>query len=290
MNKRHFFNVAGLLLLMMLIGSCEQSERPAEQNVIARVDDATLTLEEAKRNLPSLIDDVTADKEQEYLEKYRKRWISMQLLAQEAQRIKLNEQPEVSSKIKKVTNEILAQSLRDYWLNQTDTISVSREAAQTYYEANKEQFVLKERYVRFRHIQTATLTDNRKAKSDLLRGIPFNQVVEEYALDPIQTISNSKQFWPISVAVANYDALNRYLQIIGIEEISPIRRLGGRYHFVQLMEQKAKGEHPDIEWVLKRIQNWLEIEKRKKILSTLEQKIYLKAKVSNEIEEFEVQQ
>ena len=55
--------------------------------------------------------------------------------------------------------------------------------------------------------------------------------------------------------------MNRYLQRIGITEISVIEQVGNEYHFVQLLEEKPKGEHPDLEWLLSEIQQWLLLEK-----------------------------
>jgi hypothetical protein len=283
--RKQIVSIFALFIVFVAV-SCTQQQETVTEKLYARVGNEVLTVQEAKRHIPS---GVTDDKEQlRYLEQYRSRWIKNRLLAQEARRNALHEQDLIQQRIKNQESQILAQVLRDYWLQKSDSLKVTRNEAQSYYEKHKSQFILQERHVQYRHLQTANLTESRNAKADLMAGISFEDVVDTYALNKSQTLSDSKQFWPISAAAAKYEPLNRYLQIIGIQEISPIRRLDGRYHFVQLIEQKTKGEHPDIDWILNRIQNWLELEKRRKLISNFEQQIYLNAKVNNEIEEFDI--
>lgn len=266
--------------------SCTQQQETVNEKLFARVGNEVLTVREAKRHIPAGITDKQA--ELRYMEQYRSRWIKNRLLAQEARRYTLHEEDVIKERLQNQESQILAQVLRDYWIQQSDSLTVSQNEAQAYYEKHKSQFILQERHVQYRHVQTANLSESRAAKADLMRGISFQDVVDKYALNKSQTLSDAEQFWPISVAAAEYEPLNRYLQIIGLQEISPIRRLDGRYHFVQLMEQKAKGEHPDIDWILNRIQSWLQLEKRRKMISNFEQQIYLNAKVNNEIEEFDI--
>jgi len=90
------------------------------------------------------------------------------------------------------------------------------------------------------------------------------------------------------MAVSDLEELNRYLEIIGINEISPIRQFNGQYHFVQLVEQYEKGEHPNLDWLLGKIKEWLTIEKRRKLFTNYIRNLYLKAESNNEIVLFDV--
>lgn len=274
-----------LFSLLLLVSACHKSDYVAEGTVIAQVGAEKLTYQEVDNSIPDFL--VNSERVKAIVNK-RDEWVKTQVLVQEALRKRLDFRPEIVERLKKLRDESLAQMLKEYWLRSSDSIIVNREEAQAYYEKNKGQFLLNEDHVRYLHIQTADLNNSRDAKSAIMRGLPLNKVIEKYALDKTITFSKSKQFWPISIAAAEFDALNRYLQVIGISEISPIRLLDGRYHFVQLLERRNKGEHPDIEWVLDRIKDWLVLEKRRKLLSSLERELYLKANVSNEIKLYDI--
>ena len=71
-----------------------------------------------------------------------------------------------------------------------------------------------------------------------------------------------------SLALSNYEILNRYLQLIGKSEISIIEKIGDEYHFVQLLEERAAGDHPDLEWLIDQITDWLILEKKRIAFNT----------------------
>ena len=195
----------------------------------------------------------------------------------------------MKKRLQRAREDVLAQSLKDAILGEhEDKLRVTRSEAQDYYEAHKDRFVLDERHVQFRHLVTNTLSESRQAKSDLMRGIDWRTVVEKYAVNKEMTLQNSTQFWPVSMALKDNPPMNQYLQVIGITEISPIRRVEGNYHFIQLMDERSKGTHPDIEWLLERIQEWLRISKRRKHFNSYVQNLYLNAEANNEITFFNV--
>jgi len=217
------------------------------------------------------------------LTKYRNKWVREQLLVQEAKRNGFDQDAAFEKKMNDMREQILAQMMRTYVLNNADTSAITDQEAQNYYEAHKSQFILNERYVKFRHVIAASLDDAQKARQDLLHGVKWKTVVQEYSLHPEDQLRSSERYWPISLAAHDYSIMNRYLHIIGNMEISPIRFIDGRYHFVQLIDQRPKGSHPDVQWVLARIKEWLKLEKRRKTLSTFEQNLYLRAESNNEI-------
>jgi len=248
--------------------------------VIARVGSATLTLGEARDGVPH---SVYEQDSLQALTNYRNNWVRKQLLVQQAHRLGLQHNPEVARRLHRLKNDAIAEALREYVTKKADTIKVTPQEVQNYYEANKNQFILNEEYVRFRHMMTNNMQDCQKAKADLLHGVSWKEVVQKYADDKQKTLNNSKRYWPISLAVKDYPLLNRYLKVIGLKEISPIRMIDGRYHFVQLISRKAKGSHPDVNWVFSQVKDWLKLQKRKKFLLNYERNLYLKAQANDEL-------
>ncbi|TNE70884.1 hypothetical protein EP331_10535 [bacterium] len=277
LNRRTSFLLIALLFISI---SCKQVQPTQEGVPAAQVGNAVLFEEEIEKLYP---EGYSEEQKEVVRTQVIEQWINQQLLVQEAIRTRISERPEVLKRVQEAQNDVLAQAMREIWLSNLDSLKVTKLEAQTFYEKNKEQFVLQERHIRFRHVQTPDLESSRNAKTELLRGIPFQTVVEKYALEKTNTLTEAEAFHPISLSLASLPDLNRYLHVIGLNEISPIRLLDGRYHFVQLVEERAAGEHPDLEWVLDRITDWLLLEKKRKIINSLERELYIKAEVSNEI-------
>lgn len=284
-NRLHISTLKKISLIIGLLGvallsSCIQPKKTNRGKVIARVGNATLTLEEVRKNIPKTFYDQDS---LQSIVRYRNNWISKQLLVQEAIRDGLQKNPDYQSKLKRLRNGLLAQTLRDLMMAKADTTVITEKEAENYYEAHEQQFVLNERYVRFRYIATANMDSCQMAKSAIMHGVAWPEVVQKYALNKEKTLNDSKRFWPISMAMSNIPIMNHFLRIIGNTEISPIRFVDGRYEFVQLMEQKPKGAHADLSWVLDQIKNWLKLQKQQKVLSTFERNLYLKAEANHEI-------
>jgi len=268
------------------ISSCKKTSPDRKDNTLARVGSNYLTINEALENIP---DFTIAQDSIRALNSYREKWIREQLLLQEANRQGLKQNPEVQKRIQKAQEEVLRQALKDYVIgSKSGDLEITDDEARSYYQANKDQFVLDEDYVQFRHLRTEKVTDARSARQDLLDGIPWPQVARKYASNPEVAINESKQYWPISMAAQNIDIMHRYLNIIGQNEISPIQRVNGTYHFVQLIDKRSEGEQPDLDWLMEQIKDWMILNKRRRNFSSYVKNLYLKAKSNNEVETFNV--
>lgn len=277
--------LAGLGIVFFAI-SCQKSKPDSSEQTLARVGNQYLTVQQATEDIP---DFVLAEDSVNALHQYRQDWIRQQLMLQEANRLGLSQKEEVQQKLQKARNEVLRQALRDYIVaSQQKDLEISDNEARSYYQANKDQFLLEEDYVKFRHMKTQTLKSARNARQDLLGGIPWPEVAREYSINPEIAINESEQFWPISMAAKNIDIMNQYLNRIGQNEISPIQRVNGVYHFVQLTETRSEGELPDLEWLIEQIKEWMVINNHQRNFSSYVKNLYLKAKSNNEVETFNV--
>ncbi len=278
--------------LLIIIGtvfslvSCQQTSQQDVEDALARVGNEYLTVDQAVDDIP---DAVLSEDSVEALTQYRDNWIRQQLLLQEAQRLGLEQKPAIQQKIERAREEILRQALKDYVLTSNESdLQITDEKARTYYQANKEQFVLEEDFVKFRHMRTSTIKEARNARQDLLDGVPWPEVARTYAINPSTVISESDQYWPISMAAQDIDIMNRYLKVIGQNEISPIQRVNGIYHFVQLIETRSEGDHPNLEWLIEQIKDWMTLNNRQRNFSSFVKNLYLKAESNNEVETFNV--
>ncbi len=274
-----------ILVAAFLFFGCTRKSKITEP-ALAKVGSAVLTLAEARNGIPDHI--FERDSVQAYL-RYRDDWIEQQIILQEAYRLRIHRQSDVSERLEKIRDDFLAKATQEYVLSALEEeIFVTDEEARSYYQENKESFVLEERYVRYRHMRAANYEAAQNARQDLLRGIEWETVAYDYAINPELVVRESERFWPESVAGGDVEILNRYLGVIGLSEITVIERVGNEYHFVQLLEERAKGDHPDLEWLIDQIKEWLILEKRRITFNTYVQNLYLQAQANNEIEIFTV--
>jgi len=54
------------------------------------------------------------------------------------------------------------------------------------------------------------------------------------------------------------------------------------------MDSRAKGDQPDLNWLISQIKNWMLLNKRRRNFSSYMKNLYLKAKSNNEIETYNV--
>lgn len=275
-----------LLFLAVFIISCSDTESVEGDQVLARVGNERLTLDDARNQIPGFVfneDSVVA------LTQYRDEWIQKKVLLQEADRINLAQQRSIQEKMQNAHQEVLVEGLKDYVIKDyEEDLQVSDEEARSYYQANKNQFILNEEFVRFRHVETEDMVSARAAKRELMQGIEWPEVARKYSIDPETKIRQSEQYWPISMALADYNILNHYLSLIGNTEISQIERINGNYHFVQLRDTRAEGEHPELDWLIEQIKDWLLLRKKKRHFSSYVKNLYLKAQSNNEVEIFNI--
>ncbi|HLR32331.1 MAG TPA: peptidyl-prolyl cis-trans isomerase [Fodinibius sp.] len=278
-----------LLLSLAAIGvfSCEKAPVEKRENAIARVGNEYLTVAQAKKDIPSYMynrDSVSA------LKQYRRQWIQRKLVLKEAQKLDLEQQEAVREEIQRAREEILGEALRAHFmLSKVDT-AVTEEEAKSYYESNKEHFELSEQYVQYHHLKTEEIEDARTARRALQQGIPWRDVADSYAMEPADALRDAEKFYPLSTALDHIDIMHRYLQTMEINEISPIQRVSGVYHFVQLTDRREQSDSADLEWVIDKVKNWMILDKRKRKFNSYLKNLYLQAELDNETEVYNVLQ
>ncbi len=276
-----------LLLVVLSLVSCTRKTE-FDEPALAKVGSSVLSYSEARANIPSYLfeqDSIAA------YEKYREDWIRQQIVLQEAYRLRVHREADVVQRLAGIRDDYIAKAAQEYIIAElSKELTVSDDEARSYYQENKDSFVLEERYIRFRHLRAATLQDAEDAREDLMRGIEWEVVAQNFAINPELSIRESERFWPESVAANDYQILNRYLKVIGLSELSVIERIGNEFHFVQLLEERAAGDHPDLEWLIDQIKDWLILEKKRIAFNTYVKNLYLQAQANNEIETYDVQQ
>lgn len=262
--------------------SCTGRQQSSGNEIIASVDGVELSLDDALEEIPAF---VFEEDSAGAIQRFAEQWVRKQVSLQHAEREGVDQTEQFQEKMDRFYDQALDAQLKEYILEiNKEEIEVTREEAQNYYQANKDRFVLDETYLQFRHLTTATRTEADQANRELANGVPWEQIVRKYSVNPDTQLRESAMYWPESMAAADIPALNEYLGVMGITERSPIHFYEGEYHFVQLTDMKSQGENPELDWLIPQIQEWLKLEKSRRITNAYIRNLYLQAEANNEIE------
>lgn len=260
---------------------CNKNDTPENGEVLAIVGSDILYLEDAIRNIPPVI--LSSDSSLA-VQRYRDNWVFNRILYQEALRLNLDKSGHIVERLARAKHDIIIEALREQIVsNHPGILEVSNDEIRNFYELNREQFVLQERHIRMRLLSNPDLQVVQRAKEELLRGVEWDDVVESYALNKEVARSLENQLLPASSLLSDLPNLKVYIGVIGLNEISPIRWDGEYYHFIQIVEDRPVGDHPDLEWVFSQIKEWLIVDKTRRAINIYEQNLYLQAEANNEI-------
>ena len=276
-------NLSALCISLLFIQGCISDIDKDEFAVLAEVDNQSITITEALDQIPEIA--LRTDTLQAIIS-FKQNWINSRVLENEARRLKLQNNEAFIKRLNRLEQQLLEEMLMEHVLAEhEDELAVSRDEAQNYFQLHKDKFELEEKYVRYRHLTTNTRAGIDNARRDLMGGVSWEDVVNRYSVNPELQLRESEQFWPYSMATADIPLLNRYLGIIGLSEISPVHSFNGQYHFVQLREVRNEGDHPDFEWLIPQIREWLKLEKSQRITNAFKRNLTLQAESNNDIQQ-----
>jgi hypothetical protein len=191
MNK--LLIIISCLFLFLLYG-CSDTARAPGNEVIASVAGKQLTLEQALNEIPSFVlhqDTLSA------VYSFANRWVEQQVAIGHARQIGIDQTPDFQEKINRYHEQLLQSMLKEYVLQEhQDEIEVTSEEAQEYYQTHRDQFVFDENYVRVRYLTTRTRTEAENANRDLAGGRDWEEIVEQYSIDPEFQFGNLPSFIP----------------------------------------------------------------------------------------------
>jgi len=149
-SNRTFINFLFAIFawLGVLTVACQQSS--IEQQVIVRVGDERLTLDELIGEIPpAMRSQITREDLQDFIG----RWINSQILYQEAKRRQLDSQIDIQRELRKLEVDLVANALLDQELDKP--LVISDEEIQNYYVTNRNNFMRASSEILVLHVQCA---------------------------------------------------------------------------------------------------------------------------------------
>ncbi len=279
----------GLLLILLLplalvFASCKSE--PPEVNYIARVGDQLLTSEDLG---PLFRVFSNGQDSSEAMEQIAEEWVKNELIAQEAIRRGLRNDPEVLRQLEENERSVLVSTFVSR-LFQEETLNPSEEEIEAYYARNADQLALREDYVRVRFLSTSNADQAEQARLLLRDATVANNadslwpsLVERFATDKEASMVLSSNFYPRSVLFPSAQ-LKDMVTRLNLNQISPVIQEGNIYQFVQVAERRNAGSIPELSWIEDELKQRLTIEARKQMLARQVQRLRTEALAREDLE------
>ena len=256
---------AVVLWSVCLLAACGEAHQ--EGAFLARVGDSYLhrdDLELALSSLPVGLD--TAHAAEQFID----RWITDELLAQEARQRNLQDDPDVRRRMAESERSVLIGTLVSRMYREVE--APTEREIRSYFERNIENLTLRESFLRIRYLSThdsaaavlavAVLdTLDRSSAPDST----WRSIVVAAAADPDVCLALSLTYFPESRLFRNIPSLAESIARLRPGQSTPIIEIDDMYHVIRLVDRVPPGTKPHLEWVTDDIGNRLLIDKRKQM-------------------------
>lgn len=272
------------LVGLVTISACT-SEQPPE-SYVARVGDHHLEQEQLDRRLQGLTPTLDSSQARQQV---IDQWVTRTLLLQEAQRLNLENDPDVRRQLENQRRSTLVTAMTNRLHEATD-VSPTEDEIRTYFEQHREQFRLREPYVRIRYLSTVQIDSARTVRT-LLQSMPpavrdtaWTRLARRFAVDPDRADTLSKKFMPVGRLPSLLPFSADQVASLQANDLGPIVEARERYHLIELVERVPEGSAPKLAWVRDDIQQRLKIENRKQMYAREVQRLRNRARADNLLE------
>ncbi|MBI5215094.1 MAG: peptidyl-prolyl cis-trans isomerase [Ignavibacteriae bacterium] len=232
-----------IVAIAVAFAGCEQ--RQEQKQILARVGDAVLTLDEARLDV-----DTTSALYEHQLRMYVTTWIRTEMLYQEAVRRGMENSSAFQRQLHDARKQLAIQQLLEQVAIQ-DTTGVPAGEFEQYFSRHADEFVVREDGMKLNVIGFSTRARASAFAGQLARGSSWNKALE-------MLMNDSSAAVEITTAFSNHYFIQRSMvfpelwkvaQTLDVNDVSfPVRTPSG-YVIIQLLSTVKKGSTPQYELV-----------------------------------------
>lgn len=274
-----------------MVSGCS-NERANERDYVARVGDAVLSYEDVRlalATMPAGIDSATAR------DQHVEQWVRSHLLAAEARRRGLHEQPDVMRQLEDNERSVLGAALLEAIYNE-EAASFSNAELETYFDRNRDRMRLRDDFVRVLYIdardqeaassaRTEMIGLVRSGRDDASRDSLFSIIARNYALDTTASLALARTYVP-QTRLARQSGSAHWpviAQMRSGETSNVLETADSTYFVVQLVDRVPAGQEPRIEWVADELRRQMAIQTRKQTVAREVQRLRTEAEARGDL-------
>ncbi len=274
-QKKSFIRLTAIILpictaligasLFLMGFSCEDE---VDSPIVARVGDATLTLDDLYKTIPP---EYSNEISREQMINYVKQWIDTELLFQEALRKKVHKEKEISERLEQMKRDLLSAEIISRTSFAAGQDLVSEEAIINYYEEHKDSFVRQDDVFKYLEILVEDLSTAWKVRNMVTKD-NFLDLAVRYSKTPVQD--------PRSVPFVQKNSLPKEisdaLSSIRIEGTTAPIKMEDGYHIIRVLDKQSAGSTCELEEIREDIIGILSTEDQKRDMERLLSDLRLK--------------
>ncbi len=232
-----------LIVAIVVVAGCEQ--RQETKQILARVGEAELTLEDARLEL-----DTTSSSLESQVRIYVAAWIRTEMLYQEAVRRGVENSTAFQRQLNDVRKQLAVQQLLEQ-LTAEDTSEIQSSELERYFTNHAGEFVVREDGMKLHIIGFSTRERASAFAAQLARGSSWNKAFEKIMNDSVAVsdivLSYSNHYFTQRSLL--YPELWKVAQTLGINDVSfPVKTPSG-FVIIQMLSNIKKGSAPLFELV-----------------------------------------
>lgn len=266
------------VLLLVLFACSNDAPQVNEDDVVARVGEAVLTLDDLAAEIPAGIRGKITKQD---LQDYISRWINSQILYQEAKRRGVDREIDLARELERVERELVVNALLEKEIY-ADKSQVPESELQKYYDDNRESFRRNENEARVYHINMSSKAAADSLYRILRNGENFAKVAQEIAAK-----SEDANSWDLTLTTAEVpEAMHSVFRLRAGAVSQPIE-LDDGFHIFQVVEAYSSGTLRELNAVRTEISNRLQVNNRDERYRNLLAELRGATKVETKLEKLE---
>ena len=167
-------------MVVVFVG-CQKPQQP--RTPIARIDNHTLTLEEVEARFDS-----SRSISRAQVHEYIQRWLTNELLYQEAARRGLDQSDELETRLGDIRRQLAINALLDQEIYNESTQSSAEEEIRSYYETNRGQFLTGQDVALISFVFFKDRDEANAFRSTIMRGTAWGAARSELLADPSKAL------------------------------------------------------------------------------------------------------
>ncbi|GJQ20874.1 MAG: hypothetical protein HBSIN02_12290 [Bacteroidia bacterium] len=248
----------------LTILGCQKPQQP--RTPIARIDNQTLTLEEVVARFDS-----SRGVSQAQVHDYIQRWLTQELLYQEAVRRGLDKTDELESRMTEIRRQLAINALLDQEVYTHASQQNPEEQIHQYYNENQEEFRLSQDLALISFILFAEQGPAVAFRSRVVRGTPWADAAREMMADPAtatKIIAMADSSYHTERSLLPGELWKAVLMTQRREPSFPVRTSEG-YYVLITWKLARRGEVADLAYVREEIRSRLTIAGRRQMMDRL---------------------
>lgn len=258
------------IIVLASVPACERRDLGSREDpspILVSVDGARLTKAEFDLYLPEDYQDILTSEE---LEEYLDRWITTQLLYNEARRLGVDTSKEIESRLEQYRKDLVADQLVQQVIDEKAT--VSEDEVRAYYDEHAYEYQTE---FRVSHILVDTIEDAEKVKAKIGQN-SFTYLARRYSIDKHSGAGGDLGYLSKGNMIAEFESVVFNMKT---GDVSDIIATEFGYHILTVTDIREARFPLDFEEAKGEIANDLLLEKRAAVYDSLVAGLHASAQI-----------